>query len=110
MMSQPNLADEAEVQAPEDPFPTPVSSDSDSSEGEGFIHLSRKELHKEIERLQKEDPDFANAFNTQVGRKAATRAIPRIAELEAITKMQKRELRAAEISAMDHLDIVAQFI
>lgn len=84
-----------------------VADDTDSENA--VITLSRRELHKEIERLQREDPDFSNAFNTLVGRKAAARYRPQLEELNARNRILERTARAAEIRAMPNEEIERRY-
>ena len=64
------------------------------------ITISRKDLDREIARLQREDKDFANLFNRTVGNKAAQRYKPTIDQLTAQNEALTLALRRQEYSAL----------
>jgi hypothetical protein len=103
--------DESQVtEEEEESSPDLEEEESDAPEDDkGYIRISRVNIHKEIERLQSEDPEFANAFNTQVGRKAASRSTPIIQELEARNRILERQAKTADLRAMDPKEIEQRF-
>jgi len=78
---------------------TPEVVSDGGSEGT-IITINRANLHAEIDRLQREDAEFANAFNSQVGRKAQREYLPKITELEASNTHYQREVAKAAIARM----------
>ena len=65
-----------------------------------LITISRKDLDREIARLQREDKDFANVFNRTIGNKAAQRYKPTIDQLTAQNEALTLALRRQEYSAL----------
>ena len=93
---------------PESSIPeTPESTPSD--EEVHFIKLDRRNLQQEIARLEKEDPEFANTFNSYIGNKAKRKYQPQIDELHAQLEANRSELRRREILAMEDKDIDERF-
>ena len=95
-----------------EPTPEPKESIPDaqqSDEEQHLLKIDRRNLHSEIARLQREDPDFANAYNTDLGRKAKAKWQSRVDELDTELQATKRKLREREILAMSEDDINEKF-
>lgn len=107
-LSQP--PDDLAPELPESPETVIDATQAPSPAAEEFIQIKRAELHKEIARLEKEDQDFANAFNTAVGRKAARQYQSRLEELQAERDNYQKILRRAEFLAMDPKDVNSRFL
>lgn len=74
-----------------------------------YIRLKKSELSNEIRRLQLEDKEFLQVYNSHVGDHAKRKWEPEIRSRDArITELQT-ELRRREIMAMDEEDIEKQF-
>lgn len=65
--------------------------------------------YQEVQRLIRENPKFANAFNDAVGKKAARQYKPQIDELNTRLQMASTATRRAEIQAMDDETIEQRF-
>ena len=74
-----------------------------------LITISRKDLDKEIARLQREDKDFANVFNRTIGNKAAQRYKPTIDQLTAQNEALTLALRRQEYSALSPEQVNERF-
>src|SRR3990167_3343221 len=61
--------------------PESLSQPVIDSEEQNFIRIDKRNLAKEIDRLQIEHPDFAQVFNSKVGNKAARQYQPQLQEL-----------------------------
>jgi len=89
---------------PESSIPeTPESTPSD--EEVHFIKLDRRNLQQEIARLEKEDSEFANVYNSSIGIKAKRKYQPQIDDLQAQLEANRFELRKREILSMKAEDI-----
>ena len=64
------------------------------------ITIDKTNLSKELLRLEKEDPEFANQFNINVGNKAARKYKPIIDNLTAERDAAVNELRRREMLAL----------
>ena len=103
---------EAVAAAPEAPVikEAPVeSTEVPTPAADEFIQIRRQDLHKEISRLEREDKDFANAFNTAVGRKAARQYQARLEELEAERESTQKVFRRAELLALPADEVNRRF-
>lgn len=77
------------------------------------ITLDAKNLTAEIRRLQQENPDFLQIFNTEVGNTAAKQASrkyePEIKKLQRELEEERLQRRKAEILGMDEAEITKKF-
>ena len=77
------------------------------------ITLDPKNLTAEIRRLQQENPDFLQIFNTEVGNTAAKQVSrkydPEIKKLQRELEGEKIQRRKAEILGMDEAEITKRF-
>ena len=87
-----------------DPIPEPAPLDEDN-----YLKIDRKNFAQEITRLQREDPEFANVFNSMVGNKAKRTYQPQLDELNADRVALRQELRRREILAMEDKEIEDKF-
>ena len=72
--------------------PAATTEDTQPPVDDGFLRLDRKQLGKEIARLQRDDPEFANVLNSYVGQKARAKYQPRIDELShEVQSLRHRE-------------------
>lgn len=78
------------------------------SDNDGFIRINRSELGRELARLQRDEPEFANVLNSLVGQKARSKYQPRIDELEhTLASIQSQE-RATRFASMTKEELDAQ--
>ena len=108
-----NLPDEqqpvSDASTPVADAPADSSADSPEVPAVEYLQIDRKNLHKEIARLQREDPDFANAFNTEVGRKAARQHQSQIEELKVQNEAYRKAVRRIELMNMPAADVNSRF-
>lgn len=82
---------------------------ADDSQDTNIITLDRRNLHKELTRLQREDPEFANAFNTQVGNKAKRQYQPLLDEARAREDLLRQEIRRQQLISLPEREIQERF-
>ena len=80
---EPEVLNEEFIPAQDEPVETQPTATTEESTptDDGFIRLDRKQLGKELSRLQRDDPEFANVLNSLVGQKARAKYQPRVDEL-----------------------------
>ena len=87
----------------------PTGTPAIESPEEEFIRIRRGDINKEIARLQNDDPDFANAFNTAVGRKAARQYQSRLDEAETTANNYRKLMRRNELLSMPPTEVNTRF-
>lgn len=102
-----------------DSLSTPPADSADQKPQDGapiepeVITLDPKNLTAEIRRLQQENADFLQIFNTEVGNHAAKQASrkyePEIKKLQRELEEERIQRRKAEILSMDEADITKRF-
>ena len=109
-MSTPSSNDQVTQPAPEEPTsPAPETEVLATPEGDDFIRISRKELAKEIDRLQSEDDEFARIWSSKMGDAAKKRYQPQIDQREERIVALQKELRRRDILGMSPEEIEKQF-
>lgn len=109
-MSTPSSTDQVLQPAPEEtPSPAPETPIEATPEGDDFIRISRKELAKEIDRLQSEDDEFARIWSSKMGDAAKKRYQPQIDQREERISALQKELRRRDILGMSQEEIEKQF-
>lgn len=90
--------------------PAPVASPETPPEPpKAVITIDKTNLSKELLRLEKEDPEFANQFNINVGNKAARKYKPIIDNLTAERDAAVNELRRREMIALPDAEKAEKF-
>lgn len=69
------------------------------------IDLDAETLYSDIQRYQREDPRFANVFNSAVGRKAAQQYQPQLTKLQADLARATNRLEQLETQGMSEDDL-----
>ena len=70
-----------------------------------YIKLSRKELHQELARLEREDQEFRQALGTVAGRHAKRELQGRISELEQENLFLQQAIRRSEVESMPEEEV-----
>lgn len=96
-----NIAEVGEALEAGESTPTPDVSH--------LLSIDSTKLDAEIQRLQRENKEFANAFNRAVGNKAARQYKPRIQELESLLSLNQRELKRLEYSQLPSTEVDSRF-
>ena len=91
------------------PESQPIAEPDTLDEDKDYLKLDRKSLAQEINRLEREDPEFANVYNSNVGSKAKRKYQPQIDELNSRIESLNREIRRREILAMEDKEIDDKF-
>lgn len=74
-----------------------------------IITLSRKDLQNEIDRLRREDSDFAQVYNRDIGNKAKSRYQPEIDALRRNLEAQQLLVRRNEYAALTQEQVNERF-
>ena len=82
-----------------EPAPSPPQTPPSEDES-NFLRLDRRSLHQEISRLEREDKEFANAFNISVGNKAKLKYQPTIEEWKIRAEAAEQALRHSQIQSL----------
>lgn len=82
---------------------------TEQQDDDGYIRLNRKELNQEILRLQREDPEFNQLFQSHVGKKAENKYLPKLSAKDREIEQLRKELRIRDVSAMDPKDVETKF-
>ena len=98
------LSPKPTVESTPEPTPTPEPADEDY-----YLKIDKRNLNQEINRLLKEEKEFANLFNTNVGRKAKSQYQSQLESLELERNNLRQELRRHEINAMKDAEIEEKF-
>lgn len=97
----PSTTTKEEVSSPgEGSLESPADSTTAEAPPPRSITIDPSKLDAEIARLQREDKEFANAFNRAVGNKAANKYKPEIDKIVLENKILAREIRKQEILQM----------
>lgn len=80
-----------------------------TSDNDGNVTLTKDNYDRDIALLQNDNPEFANAFNNSVGRKAKMKYDPIIASKDEQIASLNSRLRRSEISSMKPDEIEQKF-
>lgn len=69
------------------------------------VYLDSTQFYREIERLERENPDFRNAIRTKLGRQAKREYQPKVADLEARLAEREAELQRLREGQMSEDEI-----
>lgn len=114
-MATDNIATDPEIQVDRGPLqeattPEPKLPESSAPEATpNLLSIDRTKLHTELQRLERDDKEFANALNTLVGRKAARTYQPKIEELQSANVTLNLALRRQQIAAMSEEEVEQRF-
>ena len=112
MATDSQVAPDSGIQVDLGPDATNPPPDPDTAAPEAtpnLLSLDRTKLHTELQRLERDDKEFANALNTFVGRKAARQYQPQIEELRAANAALEMASRRQQIASMPDADIEQRF-
>lgn len=69
------------------------------------VYLDSTQFYREIERLERENPEFRNAIRTKLGRQAKREYQPKVADLEARLAEREAELQRLRAGQMSEDEI-----
>lgn len=78
-------------------------------EEQSYIRIDKRNLSGELNRVLREDKDFANLYYSHVGSKAAERYNPVVRQQEFELQELRRERRKAELEAMPDAEVERRF-
>ena len=104
---EPEVTNEDFILAQDEPVGTQEAATTEeaTTTDEGFIRLDRKQLGKELSRLQRDDPEFANVLNSLVGQKARAKYQPRVDELSRELDAYRYREQASKFTGLSPEDL-----